>query len=63
MTPDDLKALRRQLHLSQAKLAAKLGVDPQTVWRWEAGRNPINRWIARYLRELARSITRRPPTH
>lgn len=33
-----LKAIREKAGLSQKKLAEKLGVDENTVWRWEAGR-------------------------
>ena len=33
-----LKAIREKAGLSQKKLAEKLGVDENSVWRWEAGR-------------------------
>lgn len=33
-----LKAAREKAGLSQKKLAEELGVDENTVWRWEAGR-------------------------
>ena len=33
-----LKAIREKAGLSQKKLAGKLGVDENSVWRWEAGR-------------------------
>lgn len=33
-----LKVLREKAGISQRKLAEKLGVDENTVWRWEAGR-------------------------
>ncbi len=32
-----LRQIRQQNHLSQAELAEKVGVDPKTVGRWEAG--------------------------
>lgn len=35
MTPDELRALRLRLKLSQAKLAELLDVKPLTVIRWE----------------------------
>ncbi len=35
----DVKELRKQLGISQDKLAALLGVAPYTVRRWESGRN------------------------
>ncbi len=34
---DKVKAVRKQLKLSQEKLAAKLGVSFSTVNRWEKG--------------------------
>lgn len=37
MTPDDLRAFRNKLGLSQAGLARALGVDVMTVSRWERG--------------------------
>ena len=33
-----LKAIREKAGLSQKNLAEKLGVDENSVWRWEAGR-------------------------
>ena len=33
-----IREARGRLGLTQAKLAAKLGVSSQTVWSWEAGR-------------------------
>lgn len=33
-----LKAIREKAGLSQKNLAVKLGVDENSVWRWEAGR-------------------------
>lgn len=35
---DRLRSLRRGLSFSQEAFAAKIGVDPSTVWRWERGR-------------------------
>jgi transcriptional regulator with XRE-family HTH domain len=37
--PERLASARRALGLSQRKMAAKLGVDPATLMRWEAGRH------------------------
>ena len=34
-----IQSLRRELHLTQAELAATLGVDKQSVSNWECGRN------------------------
>ena len=35
----DIRELRKQLGLSQDKLAALLGVAPYTVRRWESGKS------------------------
>jgi transcriptional regulator with XRE-family HTH domain len=37
--PKCLADARKQLGLSQRKMAAKLGVDPSTLMGWEAGRH------------------------
>lgn len=37
MTPAELKAARKQLGLTQAQLAAELGVHQSTYAKWEAG--------------------------
>lgn len=37
MTPDDLRAFRNKLGLSQAGLARALDVDVMTISRWERG--------------------------
>lgn len=37
MKPGELKAIRKNLKLTQAQLAKALGVDRVTVARWETG--------------------------
>ncbi len=37
LSPDDIRALRRSLALSQAAFEGLLGVGPKTVVRWEKG--------------------------
>jgi DNA-binding transcriptional regulator YiaG len=37
MTPSAIRAARRQLGLSVTQFAAALGVQPQTVRRWQSG--------------------------
>jgi transcriptional regulator with XRE-family HTH domain len=37
MTPDDLRARRAALHLTQKQLAEVLGVSKSTVSHWEQG--------------------------
>jgi DNA-binding transcriptional regulator YiaG len=41
VTPADLRAARAGLGLSQAKLAAALGVSEHTVAVWERGEQPV----------------------
>lgn len=53
MTIDALKSARATLGLSQAELAARIGVAPNTVSRWEAGRHPIPRWVSILIRKLS----------
>jgi len=43
MTPDELKAIRARLGLTQAQLAEQLGVERNTVNRWEMGLLPIQK--------------------
>ena len=41
MTPDAFRAIRTRLGMSQPELARYIRCNPQTVWRWEHGKNPI----------------------
>lgn len=43
MTGAELKALRVSLGVTRADLAAALGVNPVTVWRWETGKTNSSR--------------------
>lgn len=54
MTAKQLTALRATLGLTQPQLAARLGVQPNTVYRWEAGIHPISPLVAKFLRTLTR---------
>lgn len=53
MTPEELKSLRATLGLTQPQLAERLGVQPNTVYRWEAGIHPISPMVARLMATLA----------
>lgn len=55
MNPEQFKAARRKLGLSQAKLAKLLGVSSaRTVRRWEAGDRDIDRAAWDVVMHLAR---------
>lgn len=49
MTPDELKAARDALGLTQVGLAAVLGVHKDTYARWEQGRYPVPSWLPTLL--------------
>lgn len=53
--PDDLRAARGKLELTQVALAHRLGVTPRTVQGWESGANmpqaKHRRLIAAFLDE------------
>ena len=38
--PEQLKAHRERLGLTQAGLASFLGVSPRAIWQWEKGKLP-----------------------
>jgi len=48
----EIRPLRTALGWTQARLAAELGVDPASVWRWEHGRANPQRVIWRLLWNL-----------
>lgn len=58
MTPDDIRAARERLGLTQAEAAEKLGVAENTWARWERGELGIHPARARELERLAKS---KPP--
>lgn len=46
MSPGErLRARREALGISQTAFGRIAGVYQSTVWRWEAGRRPIPRWV------------------
>lgn len=52
MTPTGLKRIRRELALTQAELAALLGVGRVAVARWEAGARKISEPVARLIQRI-----------
>lgn len=59
MTPADLKSIRTTLGWPQQRLADELGVQRNTVARWEMGVHPIAPMAAR----LIQSLIARAPGH
>ena len=50
MTGDQLRRIRKRLGLTQEVMAAKLGVSPNTVARWERNEVAISEPAARLAR-------------
>jgi len=53
---EDVKALRERLKLTQAELATKLGVWPQTIRRWESGESKPSQLAQRQLARLSKRV-------
>src|SRR5262249_16941851 len=55
--PDRIRAARRRAGISQRELARRLGLDPATVWAWEAGAvvRPFPR-IARLFEDFVEGV-------
>jgi DNA-binding transcriptional regulator YiaG len=49
MTPTQLKQIRKRLGLTQTGLGILLGVDRNTITRWEMGLHPISHTTAKLL--------------
>jgi DNA-binding transcriptional regulator YiaG len=50
--PEDVKAVRAKLGASQALLARFLGVNVQTLQKWEQGTRKVPAMAARYLDDV-----------
>lgn len=61
MNPEDYKAEREKRGFTQAALAARLELDPQTISRRERGELPITAEAALALISLPKSRRRRRP--
>jgi DNA-binding transcriptional regulator YiaG len=60
MTGKEVRRIRRKLGATQVQLANRLGVAPNTVYRWEADRVTVTAPMAQLLRLLGkeRSVRR-----
>ena len=56
MTPEELKALRARLGLTQYELAEKVGVARNTINRWEMGIRSIPEPVVRLLDYLTKEV-------
>ena len=56
MNSNGIKELRNRLHLSQKKLAEVLGVESNTVARWERGESRISPAMVERLEKIAREF-------
>ena len=58
--PDQLKAARLRLGLTQAEAAAVCGVSARAYWQWEAGKSTLDVTLEGALERL-RTAKKRPP--
>lgn len=56
MTADELRRIRKRIGMTQAELAAALGVWQVTVARWEAGMRSISEPTARLIERIAKEV-------
>lgn len=61
MTGAAFRRLRQRLGLTQAGLAARMGVHWNAVARWERGERPISELVARFARLLVATAGNRKP--
>ena len=59
MTCEEVRAVRRKLGLTQAEFAEHVGVQRNTVWRWEAGTLTVGTTAAILIRLLAQKAPQR----
>jgi transcriptional regulator with XRE-family HTH domain len=52
---------RKALGLSRMQLAATLGIDVSTLWRYETGKQPAPPWLALALEALEGRAIAQPP--
>lgn len=59
VTPDEIKALRVSLGLSQHDFAVRIGTTAPTIFRWEKGQRHPKGLYAKVLNDLARETESR----
>lgn len=52
MKPKDVKALRKELDLTQVEFASLIGVAPNTVARWEQGVMRLHPMTVRVVKQV-----------
>ena len=62
MSPEEVKALRKELKCSAKELATALKAEPEDIWAWEAGeRFPTKRFVVKMRAMKKRgSVAARP---
>ncbi|GEM_PF-4783294 len=53
-----IKQLRKDMGITQAKLAERLDLSEDTIQNWEVGRRKPNRFIQPLLAEIEESISK-----
>ena len=63
MSPEDVKALRKELNCTAKELATALKAEPEDIWAWEAGeRFPTKRFVMKMqAMKKRRSIEAKKP--
>ncbi|HLY36853.1 MAG TPA: helix-turn-helix domain-containing protein [Candidatus Binatia bacterium] len=59
MNAEEVKAVRGKLGLTQVEFASQVGVQRNTVWRWEAGTLTIGTTAAILIRLLAKQAAKK----
>jgi putative zinc finger/helix-turn-helix YgiT family protein len=52
LLPEEIKFLRKELHLKAKELARVMGINPSVISRWENGKAPIGEGSDRLLRAI-----------
>lgn len=54
MEPDEIKAIREKLKMTQRVFANAVGVTETTISRWESGRVAPHQFLVDKIKELAK---------